>query len=180
MIVLFDTNIYDKLIELYPKNLQKILNKIEKVIIPQAVKNQLDMMIGNKDEKLLKINQIICELKKDGKIEEIAGMFCLADYSDFENGKLKKDKKTSKKYYTAASFSTYETFHNKSLGINTYQKQCYFDSLPGSMKNGDKEIALSAKQANAALITNDKDCIKALIFLGKAVYNLDELLIKLL
>ncbi len=137
MIILFDCNSYDKLIVLDWKDLQKISARITKVVIPQAVRIQLDMMIGRQDklEKLSKINQLIAYLDILGKVE-----------------------------------------YRKSLGMNSYGKQIYFDSLPGKMRNSDKEIALTAKQEEAIMITDDKYFLLGLKFLKQPVMNFEEFL----
>ncbi len=177
MIVLFDANTYDKLVDLPDEILRAILDKLSKIILPQAVRKQLDMMIhiSDKLEKLSKINLLISDFDIAGKIDYIDGMFGFASYEDLENGEIKKDKKTQRKYYSIAGFS--KNFGQKSLGINTYSKQSYFDSLPKKMKNGDKEIALTAKQENAVMTTNDKDFLEGLRALNQSVMNFEEFLI---
>ena len=73
MIVLFDCNSYDKLINLSRNDLQKIRDRVEKIIMPQVVREQLNMMIERPDkiEKLSKINQIIAEFDIAGKLSYI-------------------------------------------------------------------------------------------------------------
>ncbi|MDX2083053.1 MAG: hypothetical protein SFV53_03590 [Rickettsiales bacterium] len=77
MIVLFDANAYDKLIDLPDEILRAILNKLRKIILPQAVRKQLNMMMNSSDklEKLSKINLLISDLDAAGKIDYILGMF---------------------------------------------------------------------------------------------------------
>jgi hypothetical protein len=182
VIVLFDANAYDKLIDLPDEILRAILDKLRKIILPQAVRKQLDMMINSSDklEKLSKINLLISDLDAAGKIDYIHGMFGFASYEDLENGKIKKDKKTQRKYYSIAGFSNYENFGQNSLGMNTYGKQSYFDSLPSRMKNGDKQIALTAKQEDAIVITEEtkkNGFYEGLKKINQPVMNFEEFLI---
>lgn len=179
MIVLFDCNSYDELAELMdkdPKTLKEILDKIEKFILPQAVRKQIDMMIEREDKmaKLPKINQIIANLDIAGKVVHVDGIFGFVLSSDLENGEIKKDKITQRKYYSATGFSLSSTFNKKSLGINNCEKQRYFESLPGKMKNGDKQIALTAKQESAILVTNDLNIIKGLSTIEQSVFSFKE------
>ncbi len=166
MIVLFDSNSYDKLIELPTEGLEQVLGKVSKVILPQAVRKQLDIMVGREDKikKLSKINQIIFKFDEENKIENVSGMFGFVSYEDVENGEIKKDTKTQRKYYSVTGFSNYQDVkgNSKSLGILTYEKSDYFESLPSGMKNADKEIALTAKQEKAIMITDDGGFVKGL------------------
>ncbi len=126
MIVLFDCNSYDKLIKLSRNDLQKIKDRVEKIIMPQVVREQLNMMIERPDkiEKLSKINQIIAEFDIAGKIAHIA---------------------------------------------NLDANQTYFDSLPKKMRNGDKEIALIAKEEGAVMITDDESFLEGLKLINQRV-----------
>jgi adenylate cyclase class IV len=139
MIVLFDANTYDKLLDLSHEKLQIVLDKVTTVVMPQLVEKQLNRMIEdeNKIEKLSKINKIIADL-------DVA-------------------EKLNKKFV--------ETHQN--------QKEIYFDSLPGKMKNGDKEIALSAKEEGATLITNDRGCLEGLRSIKQPVLSVEEFFVGL-
>jgi len=171
---LFDANIYDELINLSDEKLEAILDNITKIILPQAVENQLSMI--DEPEKKCKIEDLIKNLKSTGKVHYIAGVFGFAEYEDIENGEIKKDKKTQRKYYSITGFSDYE-IDKESLGMFTYEKQSYFDSLPDTMKHGDKEIALTAKQEDAIIITNDKDFLRGLKCISQPVMNFEDFLI---
>ena len=84
MIILFDCNCYDKLVELSDESLDYIINRTTKIIMPQAVRKQLDMMIRSEDEikleKLSNINRLITRIDVEGKLEKIDGMFGFAHY----------------------------------------------------------------------------------------------------
>jgi predicted nuclease of predicted toxin-antitoxin system len=45
------------------------------------------------------------------------------------------------------------------------------------MKNGDKEIALTAKRENAVMITDDNDFLEGLKHIKQSVMNFEEFLI---
>lgn len=133
MIVLFDCNSYDKLINLSRNDLQKIRDRVEKIIMPQVVREQLNMMIERPDkiEKLSKINQIIAEFDIAGKLSYIPT--CDAN-------------------------------------------QIYFNSLPDKMKNGDKEIALTAKEEGAVMVTDDESFLGGLRLINQRVCSFEEFL----
>lgn len=133
MIVLFDCNSYDKLINLSRNDLQKIRDRVEKIIMPQVVREQLNMMIERPDkiEKLSKINQIIAEFDIAGKLAYIPT--CDAN-------------------------------------------QIYFNSLPDKMKNGDKEIALTAKEEGAVMVTDDESFLDGLRLINQRVCSFEEFL----
>ncbi|MFT5703984.1 MAG: hypothetical protein ACJAZX_000524 [Rickettsiales bacterium] len=135
MIVLFDCNIYDKLIELPEDSLQNILGKITKIIMPQSVRRQLDMMIDcdNKMKKLSKINHIIFSFDIEKKLEKVEVIF-------------------------------------------TDQESAYFESLPRKMKNGDKEIALTAQKEGAITITNDRYFLSGLQLINQPVLSFENFL----
>ena len=133
MIVLFDCNSYDKLINLSRNDLQKIRDRVEKIIMPQVVREQLNMIIERPDkiEKLSKINQIIAEFDIAGKLAYIPT--CDAN-------------------------------------------QIYFNSLPDKMKNGDKEIALTAKEEGAVMVTDDESFLDGLRLINQRVCSFEEFL----
>lgn len=141
MIVLFDCNCYDKLIALSDESLQKIFNKITKVILPQIVRKQLDQMIEYEDkiEKLSHINQIIARLHIANKLEKTEGLFGSESSENDAN-------------------------------------ITYFNSLPDKMINGDKEIALTAKQTNATMITNDIPFLNGLHAINQKALNFEDFL----
>lgn len=143
MIVLFDSNSYDKLIELSQEDLQQIYTKIEKVIIPQAVRRQLDMMVNIEDkmEKLYRINQIIFHLDNQNKLIKVEDNFELELYDN--------------------------------------EKKNYFRSLSNKMKNGDKEIAFTAKQENATMITNDSNFVDSLSNINQKVLSFEDFINKI-
>lgn len=176
MIVLFDSNSYDNLIELSETDLKKVYDRVEKVIMPQAVRKQIDMMIyiNEKIAKLHKINEIIFNFYNQKKLIEVKGMFGFANADDMENGNIKQDKKTQRKYYSISGLCNSSNFNQKSLGILTYEKEGYFRSLSDKMKNGDKEIALTAKNENAIVITNDYNFLNSLIKIKQEVLTFED------
>lgn len=190
MILLFDCNCYDKLIELSDKSLEDIITKVDKLVMPQAVREQLDMMADDEDkmEKLSKINQLISRFDIEGRLEKVEGLFedvCDEDVKDWEmddeyeyedDGAIEEDKKNQREYYSNVIFPKHKVPHNKSLGIITNKKSAYFKSLPDKMKNGDKEIALTARQEGAIVITNDGSFLAGLKSINQEVLQFNEFL----
>ncbi len=175
-IVCFDSNCYDELIKLDKETLNNVFVKINQVILPQAVKLQLNN-ISDKD-KLEKINNLLNYLNSINKVNEISGIFGFYLGKDIENGELKKDKKIEKKYHSIIGFGTKNT-KNESLGMMDTKKSNYIKSLSPSMKNSDKEIALTAKTKNAILITNDKDIIKNLTNIQQKVFSFNDFILQI-
>lgn len=178
MIILFDCNCYDKLIELSDDSFDHIINRTTKVLMPQAVRKQLDMMLGCKDqikiEKLSKINCLIARIDVKGRLEKVDGMFGFVSYDDVENSEIKEDIKIQRKYYSTVGFANYDAPYKKSLGTFASKKISYFKSLPNKMKNADKEIALTAKQENAIVITNDRDFLKGMDLINQQALSFEE------
>ncbi len=82
--------------------------------------------------------------------------------------------KLSKINKIIADLDVAEKLNKKLVETHQNQKEIYFDSLPGKMKNGDKNIALIAKEEGATLITNDRGCLEGLRSIKQPVLSVEE------